>query len=98
MASAKAPEVYKFGGASLGTGAAFKHAASIVKSCTTPLVAVCSAPAGVTDLLIEAAERARHGETAKVAVVVQTLRDKYAAILRELDLPARMDKQLAEQV
>ena len=48
----KAPEVYKFGGASLGDGNAFKHAAAIVKQCAGPLVAVCSAPAGVTDLLL----------------------------------------------
>jgi aspartokinase/homoserine dehydrogenase 1 len=95
---AKAPEIYKFGGASLGDGAAFKHAASIVKRCPGPLVAVCSAPAGVTDLLLEVAERARHGETAKVAVVVETLREKYAAILRELALPARFEKDLAEHV
>ena len=95
---AKAPEIYKFGGASLGDGAAFKHAASIVKRCPGPLVAVCSAPAGVTDLLLEVAERARPGETAKVAVVVATLREKYAAILRELALPARLEKDLAEHV
>ena len=95
---AKAPEIYKFGGASLGDGAAFKHAASIVKRCPGPLVAVCSAPAGVTDLLLEVAERARSGETAKVAVVVATLREKYAAILRELALPARLEKDLAEHV
>jgi aspartokinase/homoserine dehydrogenase 1 len=95
---AKAPEIYKFGGASLGDGAAFKHAASIVKRCPGPLVAVCSAPAGVTDLLLEVADRARAGETGKVAVVVATLREKYAAILRELALPARPEKELAEHV
>jgi bifunctional aspartokinase / homoserine dehydrogenase 1 len=95
---AKAPEIYKFGGASLGDGAAFKHAASIVKRCPGPLVAVCSAPAGVTDLLLEVADRARAGETGKVAVVVATLREKYAAILRELALPARPEKDLAEHV
>jgi aspartokinase/homoserine dehydrogenase 1 len=95
---AKAPEIYKFGGASLGDGAAFKHAASIVKRCPGPLVAVCSAPAGVTDLLLEVADRARAGETEKVAVLVATLREKYAAILRELALPARLEKDLAEHV
>jgi aspartokinase/homoserine dehydrogenase 1 len=95
---AKTPEIYKFGGASLGDGAAFKHAASIVKRCPGPLVAVCSAPAGVTDLLLEVADRARAGETAKVAVVVATLREKYAAILRELALPAKPEKDLAEHV
>ena len=87
---AKAPEVYKFGGASLGDGAAFQaRRQPSSKSCETPLVVVCSAPAGVTDLLLEVAEKARHGDEAKVAVAVQTLRDKYAAILRALRLPTR---------
>jgi bifunctional aspartokinase / homoserine dehydrogenase 1 len=95
---AKAPEVYKFGGASLGDGAAFKHAAAIVKQCGGPLVAVCSAPAGVTDLLLEVAERARLADEARVAVAIRTLREKYASILRELSAPTRLEHELADQI
>ena len=64
---AKSPEVYKFGGASLGDGAAFLHAVSIVRRCEAPLVVVCSAPSGVTDLLLEVAEKARLGDEARVS-------------------------------
>ena len=37
-------EVHKFGGASLGDGAAFRHAVSIVKGRPGPCVVVVSAP------------------------------------------------------
>src|SRR5262245_11269392 len=95
MASkAQAPEVYKFGGASLGDGAAFKHAPAIVKRCPGPLAVVCSAPAGVTDLLLEVADRARAGDPARVRAAVATLRDKYEAILQALALPARQAEAL----
>lgn len=93
-----APEVYKFGGASLGDGAAFKHAAGIVKRATAPLVVVCSAPAGATDLLLEVADRALHGDAGKVATAMKSLRDKYTGILRVLDLKARDRNALAAQV
>lgn len=99
---AKGPEVYKFGGASLGDGAAFKHAATIVKRCTESaggrLVVVCSAPAGVTDLLLEVAETARGGQGAKAAAAIKTLREKYAAILATLQLPAKLARELDEHV
>src|SRR5688572_5274669 len=95
---APAPEIYKFGGASLGDGAAFKHAAAIVKGCSGPLVAVCSAPAGVTDLLLEVADRARVGDQSRVGAAVKTLREKYASILRELALPAKLEVELADQI
>ena len=58
----RSPEVYKFGGASLADGAAYKHAAGISKTCGAPLAVVCSAPAGVTDLLLAVADHARAGD------------------------------------
>jgi aspartokinase/homoserine dehydrogenase 1 len=93
-----APEVYKFGGASLGDGAAFRHAAAIVKSCPGPLAAVCSAPAGVTDLLLEVAEKARGGDQARVKAVIATLRDRYGTILRSIEPPARVARELAAAI
>jgi bifunctional aspartokinase / homoserine dehydrogenase 1 len=83
------PEVYKFGGAGLGNGAAFLHAAEIVKRCAAPLVVVCSAPAGATDLLLEVAERARHGDSARVKTLIAALRDKLAAAATALRPAAR---------
>jgi aspartokinase/homoserine dehydrogenase 1 len=95
---ANGPEVYKFGGASLGDGAAFLHAVSIVRACESPLVAVCSAPAGVTDLLLEVAEKAKIGDEKRVSQTIRGLREKYAAILRTLGLGTRAARELEELV
>src|SRR6476620_10708431 len=56
-------EVHKFGGASLGDGASFRHAVSIVKGrrAGAPVVVV-SAPAGITDVLLGLATRAVAGD------------------------------------
>jgi aspartokinase/homoserine dehydrogenase 1 len=86
---ADGPEVYKFGGASLGNAAAFLNAAEIARKCAAPLTVVCSAPSGVTDLLLEVADRARHGDAAKAKAAVQTLRDKFATIVDGLKLAVR---------
>ena len=63
--SAKKPviEVHKFGGASLGDGAAFRHAVSIIQARrgAAPVVVV-SAPAGITDVLLGLATRAVAGD------------------------------------
>jgi aspartokinase/homoserine dehydrogenase 1 len=88
------PEVYKFGGAALGDGAAFLHAAEIVKRCAAPLAVCCSAPAGATDLLLEVAERARHGEAARVASAIQALRDKFAAAAAVLRSRAEIEREI----
>ena len=95
---AKSPEVYKFGGASLGDGAAFLHAVSIVRRCESPLVVVCSAPSGVTDLLLEVAEKARVGDEKRVSVAVRALREKYAAVLRALAPASRAMRELEELI
>jgi bifunctional aspartokinase / homoserine dehydrogenase 1 len=96
--SASNPEVFKFGGASLSDAAAFKHAATIVRACEGPLVVVCSAPAGVTDLLLEVAEKARTGDGTGASAAIKVLRDKYAAILKSLAPPAKVGRELAELV
>ena len=67
-------EVHKFGGASLADGAAFRHAVDIVAGRRGPAVVVVSAPAGVTDLLLGMATRARGGEDAELDREVQALR------------------------
>jgi aspartokinase/homoserine dehydrogenase 1 len=95
---AKSPEVYKFGGASLGDGAAFLQAVGIVRQCEAPLVVVCSAPSGVTDLLLEVAEKARVGDEPRFSVAVRALREKYAAIVRVVAPPARAARELADLI
>ena len=93
-----APEVYKFGGASLADAAAFTRAADIVSRCTAPMVVVCSAPAGVTDLLLEVADKARLGEAAKVKAAVKALRDRFDGIVRGLDLGGRPGEEVAANI
>jgi bifunctional aspartokinase / homoserine dehydrogenase 1 len=95
---ANSPEVYKFGGASLSDGAAFLHAVSIVRRCEAPVLVVCSAPSGVTDLLLEVAERARVGEEKRAGQTIRALREKYAGILRSLALPTRAGRELEDLI
>jgi aspartokinase/homoserine dehydrogenase 1 len=94
------PEVYKFGGAALRDGAAFLHATEIVKRCAAPLAVCCSAPSGATDLLLEVAERARHGEATRVASAIQALRDKFmaaAGVLRSrVEIEREIDAAITE--
>jgi aspartokinase/homoserine dehydrogenase 1 len=92
------PEVYKFGGASLGDASAFLNAAEIVKRCAAPVVVVCSAPSGVTDLLLEVADKARHGDEAKMSAAVKALRDKYSGIVSGLGLRAKLRDEVAAQI
>src|SRR5262245_49002510 len=92
--STRPPEGYKFAGAALGDGAAFTHAAQIVKNSGGPLAVVCSAPAGVTDLLLDVAEKARLGEAVKVKAALATLGEKFGGIVRALAMPARVRDEL----
>src|ERR1044071_9392593 len=80
MAAKKtAVEVHKFGGASLGDGAAFRHAVSIIqgRKGAAPVVVV-SAPAGITDVLLGLATRAVAGDkSAGLTNDVEALRKRY---------------------
>ena len=79
-----AVEVHKFGGASLGDGAAFRHAVSIVqgRQGAAPVVVV-SAPAGITDVLLGLATRAVAGDTSGLPRDVEALRKRYQTIARD---------------
>ena len=83
-----APEIHKFGGASLADATAFRHAVSIVRGRSGPRVVVCSAPLGVTDALLGMARLARGGQQAGLAAESIALRRRYLAILQSL-VPAR---------
>jgi aspartokinase/homoserine dehydrogenase 1 len=74
-------EVHKFGGASLADGAAFRRVVEIVAGRRGARVAVVSAPAGVTDLLLALAARATAGE-GNFGPDVRALADRYLDILR----------------
>ncbi len=76
------PEVYKFGGASLGDAAAYRHAATIVAACESPLAVVCSAPAGVTDALLAVAHAAREGDKTAVDAANAAIAEKFRTIIK----------------
>lgn len=88
------PEVYKFGGASLADGTAYKHAAGISKKCPSPLAVVCSAPAGVTDLLLAVSENARVGHREKTTIALEAVREKYRVVLQQIGIPVRARNEL----
>ncbi len=78
------PEVHKFGGASLADAAAVRHAVGILQSRPGPRVVVVSAMGGVTDLLLEAAERARAGDVVAAYKAAETLRERHHSAAKAL--------------
>lgn len=67
--------VFKFGGTSVGDDEALEKALFIVKDSPSPLVVVVSAMAGITDLLLEAAQSAVNG--AKTDSHVERFRQRH---------------------
>ena len=72
--------VWKFGGASLADGAAVATAARRIADHKGPLVVVASALAGITDVLLEAADHAVSGRTRPAAAAVTTLRQRHRRV------------------
>lgn len=97
-------EVHKFGGASLADSAAVRHAVALLQSRPGPAVVVVSAMAGVTDLLLEAADRARAGDVKAAHQAAATLRERHHLAARALvpqaaaraELLAFVDAQIDE--
>ena len=82
-AKKQAIEVYKFGGASLADGGAYRHAVTIVKGRPGAPVVVVSAPGGLTYALLGLATRAVAGEKgAAIDRDVAALRARYQTIAR----------------
>ncbi|HVH66577.1 MAG TPA: bifunctional aspartate kinase/homoserine dehydrogenase I [Gemmatimonadales bacterium] len=85
------PHIHKFGGASLADAAGMRHAAQIVLAQRSadgapPLVVVVSAMAGVTDALLDAANRAATGagDVQHVRGAAEMLRAKHVETVRAL--------------
>ena len=84
----RAPQVHKFGGASLADSAAVRHAVDIIRRHRAePTVVVVSAMAGTTDALLGVAQQAGGGDARAVAPLVAQLRSRHAEVARAL-LPA----------
>jgi aspartate kinase len=78
MSPARQPlEVHKFGGASLADPAAIRRAIAILAQRPGRRVVVVSAMAGVTDLLLTAASKARSGDVASALQTAAALRDRH---------------------
>src|SRR5687768_7347029 len=79
----RAPQVHKFGGASLADSTAVRHAVEIIQSYRPePTVVVVSAMAGVTDALLEVANQAGSGDERTVASLIAQLRSRHAEVAR----------------
>src|SRR4051794_10598923 len=89
-------EIHKFGGASLADAAAFRRVVEIVKTRTAPRIVVVSAPAGVTDTLLELAKRAAAGDGESGAKEIDELGTRYLEILR--GAAARGTKEVAAEI
>jgi bifunctional aspartokinase / homoserine dehydrogenase 1 len=84
----RAPQVHKFGGASLADSTAVRHAVEIIQSYRPEAtVIVVSAMAGVTDALLEVARQAGTGDQRTVASLIAQLRSRHAEVARTM-LPA----------
>ncbi|HZI73760.1 MAG TPA: hypothetical protein VFD73_06975, partial [Gemmatimonadales bacterium] len=81
----RAPQVHKFGGASLADSTAVRHAVSLIQSFRPePTVIVASAMAGVTDALLEVARQTARGDEHAVAALLAQLRARHAEVARTL--------------
>jgi bifunctional aspartokinase / homoserine dehydrogenase 1 len=84
----RAPQVHKFGGASLADSTAVRHAVEIIQSYRPEAtIVVVSAMAGVTDALLEVARQAGSGDERTVASLSAQLRSRHAEVARAM-LPA----------
>src|ERR1700754_1437044 len=92
--------VMKFGGTSVGNGRCIKRAAEIVRdeSQKGPLVTVVSAMSGVTNLLIDAANRSQTGESDAALQLAKALREKHLEALNEICVNEPRRVELAQSV
>ena len=72
--------VWKFGGASLADATAVATAAARIAAHRGPLVVVASALAGITDVLLDAADHAVAGRAKAAAAAVATLRQRHRRV------------------
>jgi len=90
--------VMKFGGTSVGTIQAVNHVEEIVRTAQNNwprIVIVLSALSGVTNLLIECADKASRGQSSVIDSTVKELRDRHTNMIRALihDKPIQTSTQ-----
>ena len=79
-------QVMKFGGTSVGDAACIARTAQIVAKAASanPCIAVVSAMSGVTNRLIDAAQKAATGDSGEGANLITVLREQHASALESL--------------
>jgi aspartokinase/homoserine dehydrogenase 1 len=93
--------VMKFGGTSVGTGAAMRQAIRIVQDSLRAwprLVAVTSALSGVTDLLLTGAVRAAGGDSETYIRSALELRAKHASVAEDITPDANQREVLLAEI
>jgi aspartokinase/homoserine dehydrogenase 1 len=90
--------VWKFGGASLADAAAIRRAAALVAAHDGPLVVVCSALAGVTDLLLGGARHALAGDDRQAAHAAAEVLNRHRRVVHELIPAGRARRALLARV
>jgi aspartate kinase len=93
-------QVMKFGGTSLGDASCLARTAQIIAqgARSGPCVAVVSAMSGVTNRLIEAAQRAGSGEKDQGTAVLDSLRKQHAEALNSLVREDSARKTIEEEM
>lgn len=95
----RAPEVHKFGGASLADSFAVRHALQVVQSQgRRPLVVVVSAMAGVTDAILTLAHETTGGDERAAGSLLAQLRSRHDEAARTLLPAGRVQAGLLAQV
>ena len=90
-------EIWKFGGASLADEHGMRRAVDYIGSHRGPLVIVASALAGVTDLLLTAAQQSANGEPAAAGRAAETFRVRHHTVARAVAKGQQRDR-LQEQI
>jgi len=93
--------VMKFGGTSVGSPKAIAQACDIVGSYTSQwkrLVVVVSAMSGVTDLLIQSAGSASHGDEKTYKSLIDELRRRHHSVIDDLIANDEVRNQLIDQI
>ncbi|MBC8334663.1 MAG: aspartate kinase [Anaerolineales bacterium] len=93
--------VMKFGGTSVGSPKAIEHITEIVRKCRQEwdrMIIVTSAMAGVTNLLVESAERAIVGDEVFISKAEIELQNKHYSIVEKLVPSSAERAQLKQEI
>lgn len=97
-AETAALQVYKFGGAAVGTPDAIRAALTLVERVAPRVVVVASAMSGVTDLVLGAAQAAIRGDRSACAAAARTLEQRHLDVIDHLISDRRRKAELRELV